>query len=386
MSGVQRIWRASWPVAAAALTGLAFWVLNLGRELELNPNIGVGVALLDFALGIVAVTASAFRHRAPVIVGLIVAVAAGFSAAAGGAWVLTMISLATRRRAREILPVAVVGVASVTLTDAVPALHRFVVGSASDSPLAILILSAAIYAVLIVIGVAIGSRRAELDGLRREAATLREQSDSLSAQARLAERSRIAAELHDELGHRLAVIAVHSAALDYRTDLSEANRKASVAAICDATSAAMTDLRRTLAMLADDPADDPSPLLSERLDQLFDHTRAAEYPLTVHVDPAIMADQAPRPELRRHVLRITQECLTNAIRHAPRQPIDVSITGGSDGPVHILVRNQLPEGPTPNPGSGMGIPGIAERVRLVGGQLTVRPSEDGEFIVEAVLP
>lgn len=386
MAGVQRTWRAVWPIAAASFTGLVAWFVSVGMLLESQPNLSFGVVLFDLACGVIAVVASGFRHRAPVTVALIATLLSIVSTAACGALVLTTMSLATRRRARELVPVVFVGLMSSIAVELIPQLRPLVLGGASGQPLETLAISALGYAVLVVAGVAIGSRRAEVGGLRREAAILREQAQSVSDQARLAERSRIAAELHDELGHRLSVIAVHTAALDFRDDLSPDQRKVSVTAIREAANAAMADLRRTLAMLADDPADDPSPLLSERLNQLFAQTQTAGYPLTAEVDAAIMNDQAPRPELHRHLVRITQECLTNAIRHAPGQPIDLHITGGLKSPVRIVVRNLLPVHPTPSQGSGMGIPGIAERVRLVGGELTVHPDENGYFTVEAVLP
>jgi signal transduction histidine kinase len=80
--------------------------------------------------------------------------------------------------------------------------------------------------------------------------------------------------------------------------------------------------------------------------------------------------------------RIVQEALTNAIKHAPGQPVVVRVGPTEDGTT-VTVRNDGPPDPAPTPGSGLR--GMRERAESVGGHLTAGPTDDG-WLVEAVLP
>jgi signal transduction histidine kinase len=90
------------------------------------------------------------------------------------------------------------------------------------------------------------------------------------------------------------------------------------------------------------------------------------------------------------VYRIVQEGLTNAHRHAPGAPATVSVRGGNGGEVTVVVRNAPAAGvPIDLPGSGSGLVGLAERLRLVGGSLGSGPSgRDGRdgWQLRAVVP
>jgi signal transduction histidine kinase len=185
------------------------------------------------------------------------------------------------------------------------------------------------------------------------------------------------------LGHRLSVIALHSAALEYRPDLAPEQRASSVAAIRTAAQQALVDLRRTLGMLAETPSDEPSPALNERIGELVEQVRQAGSTVTVQADPLVL--KGLTPELSRTVFRVVQECLTNALRHAPGVPVNVEIDQTADW-LRVEVSNRLAVVEPTSPGSGMGLAGIAERVRLNGGQLQVDHDLDGQFVVEVKLP
>ena len=81
--------------------------------------------------------------------------------------------------------------------------------------------------------------------------------------------------------------------------------------------------------------------------------------------------------------RVVQEALTNARRHAPGAPVDVTAHGDAAGGIRVLVSNRVPEPTAAVPGRGL--TGMAERVAAVGGELETGVRA-GEFVVEARLP
>jgi signal transduction histidine kinase len=371
-------------MAVAAATGLLVWTVSWGLAVDAEPGLPIWPALLDLMLAIAALVAAGFRHRAPTAVAVGVAAVSGWSAASLGALALVVISLSARRR-----PAAIAAVVAVQLGSTVSA-DLWLPGPSSvgtEMTLAEFLAAALVgNALLVLVGLAIGARRAELDGLRREAVLLRAGQDAGAERARIGERGRIARELHDELGHRLSVIAVHSAALQYRPDMSDEQRTQSVAAIRDAAQRALVDLRHTLGMLAESPSgDEPSPDLHERLRQLVADVRRAGTPVVAELAPAVVAGALP-DDLARHVFRIVQECLTNALRHAPGHEVRLSVTGTAGDRVVVRSENAVPVGTLPGGGSARGLVGIGERARLAGGGLVVDRDDPRRFVVEAVLP
>lgn len=237
--------------------------------------------------------------------------------------------------------------------------------------------------------VEVGARR--IADLERERAYVAER-------ARLRERDRIAADLHDALGHELALIALRAGALELDATLPERSRAAATS-LREAAVTATDRLRHTLSLLRTD-APDPSEPAEESLDALISRARTAG--MTITVEPAAPATPPPGgapsadgPDdtldgvVGRAVHRVAQEALTNAARHAPGAPVTVRLERGPDA-VALTVSNPLtaaapvPDGAGPLDG-GSGLAGLRERVRLLGGTLTAGPG-DGTFTVTARLP
>lgn len=376
---MTRAWSELWRLASAAILGIAAWVSSLALTLEAGEEPILWRVNLDALAGLVAVVLASFRHRSPFLIAAAVSLIVGFSSASLGAWLLVAISLASRRRVSEI-----VGVFGITLASGVAASAVDESSRAAPFDWSWAGILALVVAIPLVIGYARGARRAELDGLRREAELLREEQRQIAEQARLAERGRIAAEMHDALGHQLSVIAVQAAALKLHPELPAAQRQESVSAIRTAAQQALSELRHTLSMLAEDsPEPEPSPRLSERIDDLIEQVRQAGSPVQADLDQARL-DELPA-ELGRPVFRIVQECLTNAMRHAPGVPVHLSVRSEPDTGVQIRVSNAFTTASEPSPGSGIGLAGIAERARLADGELQVLRSAE-HFTVEARLP
>lgn len=219
-------------------------------------------------------------------------------------------------------------------------------------------------------------RAREADAARREADQARVN------EARLAERERIAREMHDVVAHRISLIALHSGALAHRM-ADAAPDEAELARLIQANAqASLTELRGVLRTLrgADAPPEPPQPGLAD-LDALVADARAAGQQVETRVDGDLAAVPA---RVSRHAYRIVQEGLTNALKHAPGAPVTLTVTASDD--LRLRVANPLADLAAPDrTGSGLGLVGIVERVEQLGGEVT-HGVRDGRFTLEVALP
>ncbi|GIH93483.1 sensor histidine kinase [Planobispora siamensis] len=235
--------------------------------------------------------------------------------------------------------------------------------------------------------------------LGRYAATRRELTASLLAraesaeaerrlrdeQARSAERARIAREMHDVLAHKVSLIALHAGALELTAGGSSPRVEQGAALIRVTAREALRELRYVLGVLREEPG---SPDGGGPFGDLASLVRASEQA----GQRVVLHDRAGPlpPAMTRVVHRVVQEGLTNAHRHAPDAPATVTVERGADGAVTVTVDNGPAGGaPADLPGTGSGLVGLAERVRLVGGTLDSGPlghGEGGGWRLRAVLP
>lgn len=208
--------------------------------------------------------------------------------------------------------------------------------------------------------------------------------------ARLQERSRIAQEMHDQLGHRLSLISLYAGALE----LSTATKVPAVAddarLIRGTVQTAMRELRATLGILraADrqeaqlQPVDETG--TRNDLTRLVEQSRSAH----VRVELAWQGEDltgVPLP-VRRAAHRLVREALTNVHRHAPGGAATVVVERGTDR-LRVEVTNDRPPSPaSPADGNGLGLIGVQERVRLLGGVFEAGATPGGGFRVGAELP
>jgi signal transduction histidine kinase len=209
-------------------------------------------------------------------------------------------------------------------------------------------------------------------------------------QVRNAERERIAREMHDVLAHRISLLSLHAGALEYRPDASPEEIARAAAVIRASAHQALEDLRVVLGTLRDgDDADAPQPPQPTlaALPGLLEESRAAGMDLRAEIDVADL-DAVPQAA-GRHALRIVQEALTNARKHATSEPVELRVAGAPGAGLAIEVRNPTPVlagGMPAIPGAGSGLLGLAERVALAGGQLEHGLDEQGDFHLHAWLP
>ncbi|MEW2414565.1 histidine kinase [Streptomyces sp. NPDC046866] len=197
---------------------------------------------------------------------------------------------------------------------------------------------------------------------------------------RLLERTRIARELHDTIGHALTVAVVQAGAARAAGDPAFTER--ALSAIEETGRTALEDLDRVLSVLRDSgPRPSQRPTLADA-DRLLDSTRASG--AQVHARLSGPLDTLPGP-VTREAYRILQEALTNVLRHCGPVPVDVSVAM-TDRQLALEVSNPLPEGQgSPGGGSGSGLRGIQERAALLGGSADSGPHR-GRWRVRARLP
>ncbi|BDZ47907.1 hypothetical protein GCM10025867_01480 [Frondihabitans sucicola] len=140
---------------------------------------------------------------------------------------------------------------------------------------------------------------------------------AIATNAVLTERSRLAEEMHDSLGHDLSVIALRAGSLQVR---STGVTQAAAADIRRDVERTVDKLRHTLLVLRSSQDETPTDTITEPLGAMIDRVRATGSDITLIGDvPELLADP-----VQRTLSRVIREGLTNAIRHAPGQPITVT--------------------------------------------------------------
>ncbi|MFJ9638375.1 sensor histidine kinase [Streptomyces sp. NPDC101178] len=377
----QGPWQQAVRLGAAAAVGVLLWLLTgallpRGCAADSCSWFVTGDPLI--ALG--CLVAAAWRRRFPVPVALVVALASAASALASGAALLAIGSLAARRRPAEIAPVVAAYVLAPLFTTGLYPVER-----PPGAPWIQLVLQLLTAGFAVATGWAVGARRAEVLSLRERARSAEREQAALADRARVLERNRIAREMHDSLAHRISLVALQAGALDHRADLAAEERAVLVRGIADGSHRALEDLRDVLGVLRAEQPDrqEPPGPSYDRVPALVDDARASGMDVTLTV---ATAGEPPDP-VGDLCYRIVREALTNAAKHAPGAPVRITLDGEPGGVLGVAVGN----GPAARtrarpPASGYGLPGLAERVRAVGGTIGHHPSPDGGFSLSARLP
>jgi signal transduction histidine kinase len=205
-----------------------------------------------------------------------------------------------------------------------------------------------------------------------------EQAEALLAESRrarfeaeraaaLTERSRIAREIHDVLAHSLSALGIQLQAtevtLSEHHDVDSALR--SLATARRLVDEGLTETRRAVRALRTD-----TPPLPQALAALVADRPAA---LTVSGEPYALS-----PAASLALLRVAQEAVTNAVKHADGRPATIALEYTDDG-VELRVENALADAVAiehPHPVGGYGLAGMHERLRLIDGELDAGPVDD----------
>jgi len=228
------------------------------------------------------------------------------------------------------------------------------------------------------------TRRAYLAELQERAAQLEREREEHVRRATDEERSRIARELHDVIAHNVSVIAVQAGAARTTAAADPDRSRATLELIERTARSTLGELRALLGVLRKSgepaPLRQPQPTLAQ-LDELVAQSRDAGLHVELRVEGEARAVAAIADLC---AYRVVQECLTNAMKHAPGANVNVLLRYG---PRDLLV-TVVDDGPGPAEAgpAGHGLIGMRERLALVGGTLAVGPALGGGFRVEARLP
>ena len=320
-----------------------------------------------------------WRRRWPLGVGLAVVAVQVVSPAAGVPGVVSLYTVAAYRRWQLAFLVAAAQVALLPLARAIhpggvsPAVYYL---GGTFGP-----------AVVVAWGM---FRRTRLQAQRERARRADAEEQLRIEQVRYGERTRIAREMHDVLAHRISLLSLHAGALEFRPDAPPEEVARAAAVIRASAHQALEDLRAVIGVLRDGPdgpePEPPQPTLAA-LPGLLEESRAAGMRIQAKVG---LPDLAAVPDaIGRHALRIVQEALTNARKHATAAPVELRLDGAPGHGLTIEVRNPVPALATAEPkipGTGAGLLGLAERATLSGGRLEHGLDEHGQFRLHAWLP
>ncbi len=323
------------PVVATALfTGSALLLpLMTSREIELAAPWPWSVPMLiAFVVSVVSIT---FRHGwRPGLIQLILATLAGVTAA--------------------------------VIQPSIPSGNSLIITTSVVS---------GIYLIAVLLA---GRLRLGYELTRERAHTAREQAKRELVE----ERTRIARELHDVVAHSMSLIQVQASTARYRFSQLPDDAAAEFDEIAASARGALVEMRRTLGVLRTE--DHTAELAPQRgldeLPALIETTRRAGAELSLTV--SVAGDVSEPTQLA--IYRITQEALSNAVRHAPAAPIDVSLSA-DETDVTLTIHNAHSDHEAV-PSGGHGLRGMTERTAILGGSIHAGPNPDGGWTVAARLP
>ncbi|RLV08576.1 two-component sensor histidine kinase [Streptomyces griseocarneus] len=213
----------------------------------------------------------------------------------------------------------------------------------------------------------------------------------------LEERARIARELHDVVAHHMSMITVQADSAPYRISGMPPEAAEEFGSIATAARESLTEMRRLLGVLrSEENGEDgggrrsgelaPQPGVT-RIPQLVESTLRSGLPVELTVGPEVDAARLPQA-VDLSAYRIVQEALANVVRHAPGAATRVSLSADRTGLTVLVVNDPVagPATPLESSGTGHGLVGMRERVRLVGGSLDTGPLPEGGYRVAARLP
>ena len=207
-------------------------------------------------------------------------------------------------------------------------------------------------AVAVGYGLYVRVRRELLLSLRERARRLESEQDLRVREARHAERTRIAREMHDVLAHRISLLSVHAGALEFNPSASAEEIARAAGVIRMSARAAQEELREVVGVLRDDGTDassvpPPQPTLVE-VPELVAESQRAGMDVTSRID--VDVDEVP-PLIGRTAYRLVQEALTNARKHAPGQRVQITVAGSPGTELTVEVVNRPLVGHAPAHGA-----------------------------------
>jgi signal transduction histidine kinase len=196
------------------------------------------------------------------------------------------------------------------------------------------------------------------------------------------ERTRIARELHDVVAHHLTALIIRAQAADRVAATRPAEATAVMGWIATTAKEALAAMRQTVRVLRDEAALAPGPTLAD-LPDIAARIRQAGLDVELRLPPSL---PPLHPQVELAAVRITQEALTNTLRHAAARRAVVSLRPGEGGLVLDVDDDGRTDPAAPRPTGGHGLLGMRERAVSCGGSLDIDRSSLGGWRVRAWLP
>jgi len=256
----------------------------------------------------------------------------------------------------------------------------------TDNAVALVLLFAAVW----IAGNIVRARRTRLEAAELTVAELSEEQERAATEAVRGERSRIARELHDVLGHTLNLVVIQAGAAQRVFEASPEKALEAVKSIESTSRQALSDVDRMLGILRD-PDDDADSHLSlearpsiSRLDSLVEKIIVGGQSIEYSVTGSITS-LPPSTDLTAY--RVVQEALTNVITHASGSKVQVVVDYGTSH-LEVTVINDGSGTDTlrRRKAGGSGLVGMRERTALFGGSFEAGETPDGGWKVRATFP
>ena len=364
--------RSKWLEAGLAAAGGISVVVGAS-----DPSIGAPLpnGALLIGLPVLGVAMWLYRRSLPILPYVLAAVLTSLSPAVIVALLITAYAVG---RYEPRWPVrwgaAVLGMIAMTVPVSAPSVEN-IIGGLVGGAFAVLLPGLA--------GIWVRTRAELLSALRDRAERAEAERELLARDAVLTERTRIAREMHDAVGHRVSLMVLQAGAIEMAA--GDPDRVGTLAGqVQVAGRQALDELRQAVGVLRSGDQDDaplaPQPGLDD-LERLVKECRTAGMSVQLHQPGPVGVD----PVTSRAAYRIVQEALTNAGKHAPGAQVTVDVDRG-EHELLVRVRNGGHRPVDGAPGGGFGLIGLRERVRTLGGRFRAEPRLDGGFEVEAVLP
>lgn len=234
------------------------------------------------------------------------------------------------------------------------------------------------------VGVVIRDRRQMTERLVAVGRELEVESQMLADEAVRLERAHIARELHDIVAHCVSVMVVQAYAGERLATTDQTSATEAFDHIADAANQAKQEIARLVDLLADEPTVEPSRELADNLQDLVTGARSTGLDIRLHLTGR--PEQVP-PESAVVAYRVVQESITNALKHSPGAPIEISVDCGAE--VMIDVINSVAQSEISGLatiGGGHGLNGLRERVSGLGGTFSAGPDDPGAWRVSVRFP
>ncbi|MGW6709671.1 sensor histidine kinase [Streptomyces sp. NPDC054956] len=383
--------------AAEALGGgvLVVMAYKLVNEVggDLPVHVKVGLTLVALALFVV-------RRRYPEAALLGMGVLLGLMSCFGVLMAVTAYTVSHQLSGAGRRAAVLFGAGALTVLTAGASVHRSGYGSWQYGLTLGVVLAAVAVLVPGLVGASAGQQQRLLAALRERTAAAEENRRLAESESRIHERSRIAAEMHDLVGHRLSLISLHAGGLEMalrgRGGEDADELRESAGQVRQATRDAMHELREALGVLGPLSRDTGTDALTDAtgtradIEALVAESRAGGVRVGFGWTGPDTVGREPR--VRRAVHRVVREALTNVHRYAAGAPVEVRIEHTADS-VEVSVVNGAPARPpgagetaAAEAGTGRGLSGLRERVAVLGGHLAAGPEPSGGFAVRAGLP